>query len=465
MSIESFIHQCETLTPQINQSLVKFDIDPVNARRISSHMRSIIENTVKTSPTMYPDKHFYNPPKKSLASWLSLKIHFFDGNGVTRMYIHLPSSIPNNPKKSIKDTVLIQGSSQGLFIYPIIRLTMTPFYGEDISQMYFEARTATELSVRQSEMHTHFYPCTTDSINYKGKRGEKIMMYQERCDGDFHDLLFDDHPLHKIVMGNMQVLLPIFKNLSEALKLMHEKKIIHGDLKLENLLYKVISTPQNHQYLEALLTDFGAVCRFEHKTRGNFIKGTPLTYAPERIELLNINDIDFKPEMVDEKTDIWSLGVIFHVLYFINYPKYSLIGDEIHQIINELILLNNRNSRARKFSQIMEKRRKLKDLIDSAKQEKLKWQKANPKIELIKFEELLKQGKIQSYFENIIFQMLQSDPKDRLSIHEVCNLLTPLATRILEPVSTHQQPPREKSPEIASLSETMMNSQITDSLL
>lgn len=472
MSIESFITQCENSKPIVHQKLVEFGVDSVIATKISSNIRAIIENSVKAPHTRNPDQIFYNPPKKSLTSWSPLKVHFFEGNGSIRMYIHLPSSIPNKPRKSIRGTVLIHGNDQNLGIIPIIRLTMTPFSDEDSSQMRFEARTAVELSAQQKELHKHFFPITTDSIAYKGRKREKIMMYQESCHGDFHNLLSDNHPLHSRVMGKMNVLVPVFHNFSRALKLVHEKKIIHNDLKLENLLYKLIFSPLNHQYLEGLLTDFGSGCPFDHKTRNAFITGgTPLTFAPERIELFRIKDADFRPEMIDEKSDIWSLGVIFHVLYFGEYPQYSLIGDRIQDVMMELSKLHpnqratHRNTTNHRISQIMAKNQQLKNLLDSATQEKESWGKINPKVELNAFDELLRTGKTQDYFEEIIYQMLQPNPKDRLSLQQVCDLLDTLLTKFSKPVSTHPQSPMEKSLENASSSEMRVSSPIADSSL
>jgi serine/threonine protein kinase len=66
--------------------------------------------------------------------------------------------------------------------------------------------------------------------------------------------------------------------ISEALKFLHEKKIIFRDLKFENILVK---TNPNYTYgYQFLLTDFGLSKKTNKTENTNFI-GTVSYFAPE----------------------------------------------------------------------------------------------------------------------------------------------------------------------------------------
>jgi len=95
--------------------------------------------------------------------------------------------------------------------------------------------------------------------------------------------------------------IPIMKNILETINHLHENKIIHRDLKLENILIPTNSTS------DIKLIDFGLsvdLTEFREAKRG----GTPGYIAPEVLKA------EASKIIVDPKCDMFSLGCLFYRL-------------------------------------------------------------------------------------------------------------------------------------------------------
>lgn len=95
--------------------------------------------------------------------------------------------------------------------------------------------------------------------------------------------------------------LALVPRLCEALQFAHDKGVLHRDIKPENILLDTLGAVK--------LVDFG-IAKFAGDpkaaaglTRSGSVLGTAAYMAPEQIE---------KPETVDHRADIYSLGVVFY---------------------------------------------------------------------------------------------------------------------------------------------------------
>jgi tRNA A-37 threonylcarbamoyl transferase component Bud32 len=108
------------------------------------------------------------------------------------------------------------------------------------------------------------------------------------------------------------------KQVLSALAYLHERDIVHRDLKAENLLFVDESPDANLK-----LIDFGVSCK--HLKGSKKMKdtlGTPYYIAPEVI-LRNY----------DKKCDLWSCGVILYIL-LCGYPPFN--GDDDDEILKNV---------------------------------------------------------------------------------------------------------------------------------
>lgn len=101
----------------------------------------------------------------------------------------------------------------------------------------------------------------------------------------------------------------IFKQLIEAVKYMHDKQIVHRDLKLENML---LAKPNDIHTIK--IADFGLAKKYG-QTALSTICGTPQYVAPEVIKGGNT------PYTYGKECDLWSCGVILFILLG-GYPPF-----------------------------------------------------------------------------------------------------------------------------------------------
>ena len=108
---------------------------------------------------------------------------------------------------------------------------------------------------------------------------------------------------------NLDLIKEIFNGLNKVFKAMQNKKIIHRDLKLKNLLVKYIDNER--QKFIVKLSDYGISRKMLSMSKKcSTYAGTIITMAPEILA----------GEEYDNKCDLWSLGVIIYQLFFKEYP-------------------------------------------------------------------------------------------------------------------------------------------------
>jgi serine/threonine-protein kinase ULK/ATG1 len=148
--------------------------------------------------------------------------------------------------------------------------------------------------------------------HYDSKKYFAVVM--ELCDCNLNDKLKESNGF------TVDKIKKILIQLNNTFRLMIDKKIIHRDIKLENILVK---DSQKENFI-VKLSDYG-----EAKKLGTLsqmiesIHGTPNTQAPE---ILN-------GENYDSKSDLWSLGVIIYQLYFKKLPYIGNTATALYNII------------------------------------------------------------------------------------------------------------------------------------
>ncbi len=123
--------------------------------------------------------------------------------------------------------------------------------------------------------------------------------------------------------------LDIMLQVSEAVRYMHERGIVHGDLKSENLLVFTETTDLGRRRHQVRLLDFG-LARSAQAQASMPITGTPLYMAPERI-----SGAPMQPT-----NDIYSLGILFFEL-LVGQPPFvgaiqEVLAGHLHQSVPAL---------------------------------------------------------------------------------------------------------------------------------
>ena len=114
----------------------------------------------------------------------------------------------------------------------------------------------------------------------------------------------------------------ILVQLNNSFKIMNKKRLVHRDLKLENILIK----KESENNIIFKLTDYGLSRQLLTISKKLSSKaGTPGFTAPEILKY------EEGLEKYNQECDLWSLGVIIYVLYFREYP---------YKGNNELAILN-----------------------------------------------------------------------------------------------------------------------------
>ncbi|KAA6389333.1 MAG: putative AGC family protein kinase [Streblomastix strix] len=109
----------------------------------------------------------------------------------------------------------------------------------------------------------------------------------------------------------------IMKQLLEGLRLMHEKGLIHRDIKGENVM---LHSPQGSGRVVVKITDFGLakVQKVPQQSTLMTIAGTLTFMSPELV--MGKEDEEDEEVKADAKVDVWSAGILLHLLASNQYP-------------------------------------------------------------------------------------------------------------------------------------------------
>ena len=128
----------------------------------------------------------------------------------------------------------------------------------------------------------------------------EFVVVMEYAKGELFEVLEDDKTLPESEVQR------IAKQLVRALHYLHSNRIIHRDMKPQNILVGRNGTVK--------LCDFGFARAMSHKTMVlTSIKGTPLYMAPELVQ----------EQPYNHSADLWSLGCILYELYYGQPPFYT----------------------------------------------------------------------------------------------------------------------------------------------
>lgn len=146
--------------------------------------------------------------------------------------------------------------------------------------------------------------CYLDSFKQNGKY-YLIMKYYDGI-----DLFQISSKINRSSSKYYDVLLDLLIKLLNILKYVHEYGIIHGDIKLENIL--ILNNKKEQKSLNPVLIDFGSSCSIYDKSCMT-TAGTTIYWPPE-VAYYYIHNNEYQG--LNEQTDVWSLGICFYELIY-----------------------------------------------------------------------------------------------------------------------------------------------------
>ena len=178
-----------------------------------------------------------------------------------------------------------------------------------------------------------------------------FVIIMELCDSNLLQFL-----LSKNNKGfNIKEIYEILKQLNNAFKIMNENKIIHRDLKLENILIKY---EDDNKYI-IKLADYGSNKRLNSLSKNyyNLNTETSIYIAPEIL----------KGEDYNYKCDLWSIGVI---IYQLKFDKLLFNGQTEVELIR---FINNFNNNILKKTGNDDLDDLIKNLLEKDYRKRLNW--------------------------------------------------------------------------------------------
>jgi serine/threonine protein kinase len=140
-------------------------------------------------------------------------------------------------------------------------------------------------------------------------------------------------PLLKINSSLVREKLHLFLRVCYGVQFLHSNRIVHGDIKLENILCTMIgnntvSTKLIDFDFSVIIPDGNRIIRNVNENRGTAWYNAP--------ELYHLKILGFC-------SDIWALGVLFYVIFFqcIMYEDYAINNGKNLDEINEVIYVKN----------------------------------------------------------------------------------------------------------------------------
>ena len=222
------------------------------------------------------------------------------------------------------------------------------FKGEDDT----EQQAVREIGIWQNLSH----PCILPLLKYKHEEGFAMYALTEKInDGNLYDLVIPWGPWDGVSVSPEQrckYTVELAYQMIEALKYMHSKNIVHGDIKLENCLVDKLGD-DGKEKLRAYLCDFG----MSH----DLVKDNPNRPDAPR----NIGSLPYaSPELLLDNTlgfesDAWAFGVLLYIMLVGKFPfRHGSVAKE-----RELIQTGHYDTESLEYVSKEKKYSALKDII------------------------------------------------------------------------------------------------------
>ena len=161
----------------------------------------------------------------------------------------------------------------------------------------------------------------------------------EFCNGDYLENVFDKYKEKYGKPFSEEIVQYLMRQIIDAFKYIHSKKVIHRDIKLENIFIN-FETEKDKEELNMMkatvkIEGFNFSCYINDSEKVYDELGSPLYMDPIILKKKIINNEETRKLGYDQKADIWSLGNIFYEMLVGKYAFDSEDLDELSQKVEE----------------------------------------------------------------------------------------------------------------------------------
>jgi len=220
-----------------------------------------------------------------------------------------------------KDYRIIKELGKGGFgnVYQVLNKLDNKYYAIKVIPIKDETNNNIESFEKEAEILSKFNCDNIVKYYDSSKDNNNIYILMEFCDGDNLRNFINKH-INDNLLIEENILKSIIKQISTSIKEIHDKKIIHRDLKSENIFI--------NKNMKIKIGDFGISKQLDsYKTQITKNKAGTNYYASP--EILNKG-------LYNEKSDIWSLGCIIYELFNLSIYFNDKISDDIKKINSDI---------------------------------------------------------------------------------------------------------------------------------
>ena len=230
---------------------------------------------------------------------------------------------------------------------------------EEYLKQYFRNPTEEEMKPFIKDFYNEMHNMKIiEGKNKDNKNAVKLYEYYDTEDEFGIIMELCDNNLFNVLLINkesfdIEIIKDILTQINNSFRIMINNKLVHRELKLENILIKKGDDGKNIYKLKITYNS----CLIKN-IMSEEVKGNPLYMAPEIL----------KGENYNEKCDLWSLGILLYVLCFKEYPYKGKTSAEILENIKNLGKNNLKKTKDSKLEDLIKK------LLEEDPNKRLNWE-------------------------------------------------------------------------------------------
>ena len=169
----------------------------------------------------------------------------------------------------------------------------------------------------------------------KTKRHFYIVM--EFCNGGELSKALEKYQLKYGKAFSEELVQYFMRQIIDAFKYIHNKRIMHRDIKLENILLHYNDERDKKELnlfkAQIKIIDFGFACKIDKNSLTYTAIGNPINMDPLILQKLNSKGKKGRHLGYDQKADIWSLGAICYEMLI---GKAAFDADDMRDLVNKI---------------------------------------------------------------------------------------------------------------------------------